>query len=224
VALVKNRSYVRFTKILLILLCVMLLIPGSTLLIFMNPYLEFHNLMKMSYCIFYVFFIILYEQKIFKKAFFEKIKVWLIYAVSALMIFTNIIIANVSYHKAQMAWDKSFAELIKISARIDSLDKSEDCQKLLVAGALEGSEAYGVNLPPDMTGITDSFILREDDESVGQSVVCSALNDYCDKNYKFVSGSEKQKLLEKQEVASMPLWPRAGSVKIVDGVIVLKLG
>ncbi len=222
--IIKKKSYKNAGRLFFTLLCVALLPFGASLLIFMNPNLEFHNLMKMSYCVFFVFFIVLYELKIFKSNKNEKMKCWFVFVVACLMIFTNIVISNVSYHKAQLAWERSFAELVKISDRIDCLDGSADCEKLLVSGAIRGSEAYSVNLPPDMTGITDNYILRKDDESVGQSVVCSAINDYCRKNYRFLSGDEKQNLLNNPEVVSMPHWPDKGSVKIVDGVIVLKLG
>ena len=79
----------------------------------------------------------------------------------------------------------------------------EKCDKILVLGALDNSQAYSVNLPPDITGITDGNIIRADDETVGQSVLCSALNDYCDKNYSFLSGEEKKKLKEREEVKAM---------------------
>ena len=95
---------------------------------------------------------------------------------------------------------------------------------ILVLGALENSEAYSVNLPPDMTGITDGYILRADDEIVGQSVLCSALNDYCGKNYKFLHGAEKEALLEKIQEETMGIWPAKDSVLVVNDVIIINLG
>ena len=95
---------------------------------------------------------------------------------------------------------------------------------MLVIGALEDSEAYSVKLPPDMTGATDGFILRMDDEIVGQSVLCSALNDYCGTNYAFVYGEAKAELLEKIEVDDVGIWPAADSITVVDDVIIVRLG
>ena len=98
------------------------------------------------------------------------------------------------------------------------------CGEILVIGALGGSEACSSDLPPDMTGTTDSFILRADDEVVGQSVFCSAINDYCAKNYKFLHGERKKAMLAKDEVKAMKAWPDKSSVSVLDGVVVLKLG
>ena len=76
-----------------------------------------------------------------------------------------------------------------------------------------------------MTGTTDGLIIRADDEVVGQSVLCSALNDYCGKEYKFLSGEEKQKLLsEIDEDGFLSNWPDKNSIQIIDNVIVIKLG
>ena len=75
-----------------------------------------------------------------------------------------------------------------------------------------------------MTGTTDGFIIRADDEVVGQSVLCSALNDYCGKNYKFLSGEEKTELLDKIDTDNVNSWPAKDSVFVFDGVIVIKLG
>ena len=151
-------------------------------------------------------------------------KCWVI-LVTALMIISNqIVISNVSYHKAQLAYEKSYGILIRIADRIEQTPGSEACDKILVIGALDNSGAYSVNLTPDITGITDGYILRADDETVGQSVLCSALNDYCGKNYKFVSGEEKIKFMQREDVKSMKKWPQENCVTLIEDTIVIKLG
>ena len=114
--------------------------------------------------------------------------------------------------------------MIRIADRIEQTPGSEDCDKILVIGALDNSEAYSVNLTPDITGITDGYIIRADDETVGQSVLASSLNDYCGKNYTFVSGEEKKKLTQREDIKSMGKWPSGDCVAIVDDIIVIRLG
>ena len=140
------------------------------------------------------------------------------------IIANQVVISNVSYHKAQIAYEKSYGVLIRIADRIEQIPEAQMCDKILVIGALENSEAYSVNLTPDITGITDGYIIRADDEIVGQSVLCSALNDYCDKNYKFVSGAEKKKLVKREDVKSMEKWPAKNCVAVVDDTVIIKLG
>ena len=73
-----------------------------------------------------------------------------------------------------------------------------------------------------MTGTSDGFILRADDESVKQSILCSALNDYCEKDYVFLSGDEKQALVQRDAVQSMGTWPAADSIAVIDRTLIIK--
>ena len=200
----------------------MLLILGGTLLAFVNAWIDYHNLMVMGYVVFYLFFILLYERISGKEKFVAAGK-WTVLAVAAVLIFNQVVIANVAYHKAQMAYEKSYGVLIRIADRIEQTEGSDECTRILVNGALSDSENYSASLPPDITGITDGYILRADDETVGQSILTSALNDYCGKNYEFVSGSEKEEILLSEDIKNMSRWPDSGSITVKDGIIIIKL-
>ena len=223
ISAVKNKAFLPFYKGLLLIIYVILLPVASVALAIINPAVDYHNLMKMGYCVFYILFIILYD-KTDKEKKLANVKSWVICITAFMLIANQVVIANVSYHKGQMAYEKSFGTLVRIADRIEQTEGAEDCGKILVIGALENSEAYSDNLPPDMTGITEGYILRADDETVKQSVLCSALNDYCEKEYKFVSGEAKKALMKKEEISKMATWPKKDSVKVVDNIIVIKLG
>ena len=211
-------------KLIFIALYTVLLPIGASVLVLINSEVDYHNLMKMGFFIFYLFLILQYERSDFKLPTLNLIKAWAILGISAVVVFNNIIIANVSYHKLNMAYEKSYGTLIRIADRIEQTEGAGACDSILVIGALKGSEAYSVDLPPDMTGTTDGFILRADDEVVGQSVLCSALNDYCGTEYRFIFGEEKNALLEKIQAESMGIWPSADCIVIEDNVIIIKLG
>lgn len=218
------KGKLKIQNVLLICACVILLPFGASILGFINSSVDYHNLMKMGFFVFYLLFILEYERNGFKTEKSNAIKAWFILIVTAVLIFNQIIIANVSYHKLNIAYEKSYGTLIRIADRIEQTDGTQDCDSILVLGALENSEAYSSNLPPDMTGTTDGLILRADDEMVGQSVLCSALNDYCDKDYKFISGERKKEILKKIDVDCLSNWPDKNSVCVVENVIVIKLG
>ena len=195
----------------------------ASVLAFINSHVDYHNLMKMGFFAFYLLFILQYERIEVEKIKLNRVKAWAVLVLTALLVFNQIIIANVSYHKITMAYEKSYGVLIRIADRIEQTEGAEVCDRVLVLGALPGSEAYSSLLPPDITGTTDGYILRADDEIVGQSVLCSALNDYCGKNYKFLAGEEKAALLEKID-KDIKIWPAKESVFVTDNVIVIKLG
>ncbi len=216
---IKNKPSI--AKILMLCVCVILLPVGASVLSFINSGIDYHNLMKMGFLVFYLFFILQYENTSVKPG---KVKQWTILVVTAILIFNQTIIANVSYHKLNMAYEKSYGTLIRIADRIEQTEGAGECDSILVLGYLPESEAYSAELPPDMTGTTDGYILRADDEIVGQSVLCSALNDYCGKNYKFISGEEKSELLKRIDTDSLNNWPAKNSISVIDNVIVIKLG
>lgn len=222
--IVKNEIYKKPANVLMIVILGVMLILGSGALAFINAEVDYHNLMLMGYSVFYLFFLMLYERgrEASKKQ--TAIKCWIILLTALVVTANQIVIANVSYHKAQMAYEKSYGILVRIADRIEQTPGADNCDKILVIGALDNSEAYSVNLTPDITGITDGYIIRADDEIVGQSVLASALNDYCDKNYKFVSGEEKENFIQKENVKSMGKWPSKDCVTIIDNTVVIKLG
>ncbi len=211
-------------ELVIIVILAALLIFGAGALALINPEVDYHNLMLMGYCVFYLFFILLYERGTESDETYLAIKRWAVLLTAFLVIANQVVIANVSYHKAQMAYEKSHGVLVRIADRIEQTEGTENCDKLLVVGSLEHSEAYSSVLPPDITGITDGFILRADDEIVGQSVLCSALNDYCHKDYTFVSGEEKKKITQRDEVQTMGVWPAKDCVSVIEDTIVIKLG
>ncbi len=221
---IKNRLYKNPANIFMIIILSVLLIFGAGALAFINAGVDYHNLMLMGYVVFYLFFLIIYERGEEAKEKHTAIKCWSVLITAVVIIANQVVISNVSYHKAQIAYEKSYGVLMRIADRIEQTSGAADCDKILVIGALDNSDAYSVNLTPDITGITDGYIIRADDETVGQSVFCSAVNDYCGKNYEFVSGKEKKKITQREDVKSMGKWPSEDCVAIIDDTVVIKLG
>ena len=222
--IIENKIYKKPVNVFMLLVLSVMLVVGAGALAFVNSGIDYHNLMLMGYSIFYMFFIILYERGADKTSTLDGIKCWIIILTAAAIVSNQVVIANVSYHKAQMAYEKSYGVLIRIADRIEQTPEAEDCDKILVIGALENSEEYSVNLTPNITGITNGYIIRADDETVNQSVLCSALGDYCEKDYEFISGAEKEKFMQQEDVASMKNWPSKDCLKVIDDTIIIKLG
>ncbi len=220
---IDNKVYLKPWKIIFLALYVVLLPIGAAVLAVINPAVDYHNLMKMGYCVFYLFTCLIYENAD-KKNKRHRFGAWAVLLACFGIMGNQIVISNISYHKGQMAYEKSYGALIRIADRIEQTEGSENCSEIVVVGAMEESKAYSSNVFLDITGITDGYILFGDDESVGQSVICSALNDYCAKDYTFISGQRKKDLIKKYEVEKMPLWPEKGCLKIEDNIIVIKFG
>ena len=222
--IVTNKVYKNPANLIMTVILGGMLVFGASALAFINSGVDYHNLMRMGYAVFYLFFILLYERGTEKSEKQANVKCWIVFLTALVMIANQVVIANVSYHKAQMAYEKSYGVLVRIADRIEKTPGAEDCDKILVIGALENSEDYSVNLTPDITGITDGYIIRHDDEIVGQSVLCAALSDYCEMDYTFVYGEEKKELLAREDVNSMGIWPAEDCITVTDNTVVIKLG
>lgn len=221
--IIQNKIYKKPLALILIVLSPVMLILGAGLLAFINPQVDYHNLMRMGYVAFYLLFLLLYERGTEADDTHAAVQRWTVLAVAAVILVNQVVIANLSYHKAQMAYEKSYGVLIRIADRIEQTPESDTCDKILVLGALKDSKNYSVNLTPDITGITDGYILRADDEVVGQSVLCSALNDYCGTDYTFVSGAEKDAIAARDDVTQMGIWPAKDCITVIDGTLIIKL-
>lgn len=222
--IVATGFYKNICKLLLLMFLTVMLVVGAAALALINVAVDYHSLMRMGYSVFYVFFLLLYERGTEKQEKHTAIKCWTVLLTALVIVVNQIVISNVSYHKAQMAYERSYGVLIRIADRIEQTPGAEDCDKILVLGMLENSEQYSVNLTPEITGTTDGYIIRADDEMVGQSVLCSALSDYCEKNYTFVIGEEKRLLAQREEIRSMGTWPAGDCVTVVGDTVVIRLG
>lgn len=133
------------------------------------------------------------------------------------------VLANVSYVKLQMAYWRSYGIIVQIADRIAVTPGARDCEKMAVLGHLAGSEAYSVLMPPDMTGITDTYILKKRDATVGQNVMLSMLKDYCGVEYEDASDEELEEIRQMKEFAEMGKWPEEGSVSVLNGMVVIRM-
>lgn len=183
-----------------------------------------HNLMTMGFYVFYLFFILFYErlndgtsQKFIAR------KNWGILLLTAAIIFDCVVIANVAYHKLQMAYNRSYGTAIRMADRIEQTDGALDCDKIAVMGILPGSEEFSSEISLNITGVTDGSLLRPDDYVVDQSVITATLNDYCSFDFTFAKVEERRELAQDPRVQAMPCWPENGSVAVIDGYVVLKL-
>jgi hypothetical protein len=106
-----------------------MLLFGASALAFVNAGIDYHNLMLMGHSVFYLFFIILYERGNDKSQKVICIKSWLVLIIAFVLIANQVVISNVSYHKAQIAYEKSYGVLIRIADRIEQTPNADNCEK-----------------------------------------------------------------------------------------------
>lgn len=193
-------------------------------LYFISPDMDYHNLMVMGNCMIYVLLLLFYErlQNIPKKILF--VKQWVILLLSLCLTYVFVLTANISYQKLHMAYERSYGVLVRIADRIEQMPEALGCQKIAVIGSLAGSEPYSVVLPPDMTGITDGFIIRKQDITMRENVLQAMLKDYAGLDYQNTTAAEIEQVMESEVFAEMAAWPKQGSIAVWEDILVIRLG
>ncbi|MDO4490597.1 MAG: glucosyltransferase domain-containing protein [Lachnospiraceae bacterium] len=221
-ALVKQQLWKEPARILLILLCIGLLPLASFALYFATPDLDYHNLMRMCLCLIYMIPLIFYErmEKLLPAAL--QMKQWSILVLTSLVIYNFILLANISYQKMHMAYEKSYGVAIRIADRIEQTPGATDCRKIAVLGHLPGSQAISVNFPLDMTGITDSYIIRKQDPEMQENVLQIFLQDYTGLSFEDTTLEEIQRIQQSEEYRQMGCWPEQNGILVMGDTLVIR--
>ena len=189
-----------------------------------RPDARYHTLMTMGFVSALVYFALFYERRVFGSLRLENAKRWFVVLWGGLMVYCYALIANVSYHKLQMAFWGSYGEVVRMAAGIEQTPGANDCRTLAVLGVKPDSRHWSAFVGFEMTGVTDGSLLRPDDYMVNQSVITATLNDYCQKDFRFATVEERRALAADPRVRKMPFWPAFGSIAVVGDCVVLRLG
>lgn len=209
-------------RLLLILFCGMMIPFASFALYFASPDLDYHNLMRMCLCLIYILPVLFYERltDISSKLFL--VKQWAILLLTVFTVFNFILLANISYQKMHIAYEKSYSVIVRLADRIEQLPQADKCEKIAVFGCLPGSESISVNFPPDMTGITDHYIIRKQDAGMQENVVQAMLRDYCGLLFKDTTKEELELLLANPEYQQMGYWPEQDGISVIGNTLVIQ--
>lgn len=223
-ALRAEKTARKIGRLLLILVCMAAIPFAAFALYFVNPILDYHNLMVMSLCLIYMLPIIFYERMPNLSASAAAASRWGIIGLSALTIYHFMLLANISYQKLQMSYERSYGVIVRLAERIGQLPEAGSCRKIAVLGCLEGSEAISYDFPPDMTGITDSYIIRKQDTAMQENVTQAMLSDYCGIFYHDTTEEEVDEIRRTEAYKEMGCWPEAGAVAVIGDTLVVKFG
>lgn len=209
-------------RLILILLCMAALPFASYAHYFANSVLDYHNLMVMCLCLFYILPVLFYERLSELSETAVAVKQWVIVGLSMLTIYNFTLLANISYQKLHVSYEKSYGVMVRLADRIEQLPGADHCKKIAVIGCLPGSESISVNFPPDMTGITDSYIIRKQDTMMHENVTQFMLRDYCGLSYEDTTEEEIQSIRNSEEFQKMNCWPNQNSIAVIGDTLVIQ--
>lgn len=192
-----------------------LCIPAACMWYFVSQEVGYHNLMLQSLCVVYLFVILLYEKHL-------KIKpANVVASLMALIIFNNLLIANISYFYMQKTYETSYATATEIVHCIHDKEDELEFESIAIVG--------GLKIPGDdwrrrelamvytMSELSRNLIF---DSFHTKSFLLNVLSE----EYTYAEDDVVEVLEEKEEVRSMPCWPSRECMALVDNVLVIKLG
>lgn len=209
----KKKIYKEPARFILVLLCTAAIPFGAFIIYFVSPQMNYHMLMLQSLCFVYIYLVLLYENMprfLFKNT---AVKQWAVLALTSLVIYNFILTANISYQTLQLSYEKSYGMIQRIAGRIENTPGAEDCRRLAVIGILPDSSGISLNLPPDMTGFTDGYIMST------PLHFQSMLQYYCGLDYELADIRELP-----ESVSGLAAWPSQNSILVYDDILIIKIG
>lgn len=211
-AAVKQRLYRRKLQAVLTVAACLLFIPAAYVFDFLSEEVIYRYMMLHSLVLIYMLFVKLAD---------VYLRGWLAEACAvliAVIAFNFAVISNIGYLNLEFCWEQTYATAVRMQERITMLDGfSTDC-KLMVSGTIETEgRAWLLDRIPYMVGVDDVNLMRN------QSFIRVILAEDFGMRFDDADREQKERISATPEYAEMPCWPEAGSVRMIDGIIVVKL-
>ena len=131
----------------------------------------------------------------------------------------NFCLCNVGYHAQQLNYEATYAIAERVAARIEALDGYTTDSPVAVIGSVDSS-VYGMR-----NRYMSDFSVALGNQMLSPPLVYPAfLSDYIGFPMPALTGEQRAFLNDSEEVAAMPVFPAQGSVAMIDGIAVVKLG
>jgi hypothetical protein len=220
-ACIKSKIYKRTWALILFALCLIAMIPFSCYCHWVSNSVIYQARMLQCLILVFVLSMILVEGWMGKRI--KNLACVLL----LVTVINNVLMANVSYFYMEKSYERTYAEGIEIMDRVYDLQEHHEIERIAVIGtrkdiALDFAdpETKKLNVPGQVqiitNVVTETMIMW-----TGQT---ESFLDYAfDLTLEPLPYQEKKDLLEtSNEVQNMPCWPAQDSVKVLDGILVIK--
>lgn len=215
--LIKNRVYEKKLSFAAALAGVCLLPVTCYVVNFTSPSVEYHTLMEMAVCLIYVLLILLL-QEVGGEPVFPKLLRCCGCAALALLVYYNVLNANIGYFYMNQSTEKSLAIAANVLDRVESLDEFQTAtNKIALMGTYECPTENALSMVPSVMGISsDSFLNDPNHYTI-------LWKNYFGVQMELASYDEMNAIHETEEFQNMPIYPKKGCTRCIDGIIVVRL-
>lgn len=136
--------------------------------------------------------------------------------------FYNTILVNKAYLKLDMVYESAYAFCTKLTARMEMTENYEVGMPVVLVGSL--SEENRPPLNPEMDELNQMAGITTELKILRTNIISGFCRYYIGDQIAEATEEQHLAVLENPEVETMPIYPYSGSIRIIDGVMVVKLG
>lgn len=214
--LMKNRTYKDKAGAVVTFLCLAALPVAAFSVNFVSPGTSYHTLMEMGVCFVYLLLLLYMEHGKWEKKAGKCLKAVGI-LVLAFLVYYNTLNANIAYNSMNLSYEKTYGVCSNLLDRIENLDEYPDVTRVAFFGSYEAVSGGIDDLEPDIMGVSQKTFLNGDYHYI-------AMWNYCfGRGFSIATADEKAAITETEEYQTMSAYPAKNSVKVINGLIVIKL-
>ena len=222
VAFVKSEIVKRKWAVVLFTMALLAIIPFSCIWHFTSSSVKYGYRMLQCMTLLFVLTALLFER--WARPFFKNaVCLFLL-----LTIFNNALMANISYYYMNLTYERTYADAVEMMVKIHDLQDEYDIKNLAVVGTRfsevqwEYSDSNTGKIAPAgkvhlFSGGLGTNLLIDSEHTV------LFLQNTLGLELKSVANEKIAELSELPEVQAMRCWPSRDSMKVIDGVLVIKL-
>lgn len=230
----KSKSYKSVTRWIISLLSALCLPLFANYLMLVAKTVNYSYLMRMVYVLFFVQIVVFCEQIVESEYFnnmnFKRITALVCTAVCVLVSFNYYHLSNIGYFALYTAKENNDAVTLRIVGQIEQFLAEETQGKnnipVHLIGRITDNPFFSDNIPTKGASVELRHVLDYNMLYTSRNTaIVSYANTILGSNLKYAS-SEQVDMVENEkadEIINMPLWPHKDSIKVIDGICVIKL-
>lgn len=220
-ACIKSKIMKRKWAMILLILCLCMIIPFTSIWHFASASVWYRAMMLQSMTLLFVLTALLYEKwtKIIAK---NIVGLFLI-----LTVFNNAIIANICYFYMNMCYERTYAEGMEMMIKIHALQNEYEVNKIAVIGNrinevqykdidLETGKIQLIGKIHVLSGLLEKTLLYDSDHTTKFLKATFGLE------LEPLNNMQSNALLRCKEVQDMECWPLDNSISVIDDIIIIK--
>ena len=211
--IIRRKIYKHKLQFALLFVMGFLFVPGAYIFEFASEEVVYRFMMLYGVAFLYMLLIKVADE--FLQGWFATV----VAALSFVIAFNFAVIDNIAYENLNLCWEQTLATATMMEERITSVDGYSPDMQLMGQGTMqdEGRDWLRDRLPRELVGANDVNLMR--DQSFIQPLLKTELGFTTDG----VDEDMRNSIISSDEYLNMPVWPAGGSVKNIQGAIVVKL-